>query len=89
MFTIKPLDVQAVIDACRLTRGIVTVEEHSMLGGLGEAVAHAVVTSGNPVPMKIMGLPEEVMIGKSAELFQYYGISAEGICESAKKLIGG
>ena len=85
MFTIKPLDREAVIAAARETGGIVTVEEHSTKGGLGEAVAHVVIEEA-PVPMRLLGLPEEVEIGKSSELFEYYGLTAENIAAEAKKL---
>lgn len=86
MFTIKPLDEEAVRRACYETRGIVTVEEHSTLGGLGEAVAHIAVEEAR-VPVRMIGLPEEVIIGKSSELFAYYGITAENIAEQAKRLL--
>ena len=86
MFTIKPLDAEAVKAACMETRGIVTVEEHSTLGGLGEAVAHVAAELAH-VPVKMIGLPEEVIIGKSSELFEYYGISADNIAATAKNLI--
>ena len=87
MFSIKPLDEQAIRDACTQTRGIVTVEEHSTLGGLGEAVAH--VAAGLAMaPVRMIGLPEEVIIGKSNELFEYYGITAENIAKTAQELIG-
>lgn len=85
MFTVKPIDREAVIAAAKETRGIVTVEEHSTKGGLGEAVAHVVIEEA-PVPMRLLGLPEEVEIGKSSELFEYYGLTAENIAAEAKKL---
>ncbi len=86
MFTIKPLDTDAVTRAVRETGGIITVEEHSTCGGLGEAVAHAASELGGRV--KILGLPEEVIIGKTAELFRYYGLTAENIAAEAKRIIG-
>lgn len=85
MFTIKPIDEQAVLQAAE-TGHIVTVEEHSTFGGLGEAVAHVVCTQAN-AKIKMLGLPEEVVIGKSSELFEYYGLTAEGICEAAVQLL--
>lgn len=85
MFTIRPLDVEAVQTACCQTKGIITVEEHSTHGGLGEAVAH-VVAAHNPVPVKMIGLPEEVIIGKSSDLFEHYGITAENIANCAESL---
>ena len=88
MFTIKPLDSDAVKRACIETRGIVTIEEHATLGGLGEAVAHAMIDGDVLRPMRMLGLPEEVVIGRSQELFGYYGLTAENIAENAKKIIG-
>ncbi|MCI8401519.1 MAG: transketolase family protein [Lachnospiraceae bacterium] len=87
MFTIKPLDEEAVRRACLETGGIVTVEEHSTLGGLGEAVSHVAAELAK-APVKTLGLPEEVIIGKNSELFAYYGLTAENIAAGAKALIG-
>lgn len=85
MFTIKPLDEEAVRKAISETKGIVTVEEHSVCGGLGEAVAHIAAETGK-VPVKMIGLPEEVIIGKSSELFEYYGITPDNIAKTAMEL---
>lgn len=83
MFGIKPIDSAAVIRAARQTKAIITVEEHSVIGGLGEAVAH-IVAEHAPTPVKILGLPdEEILIGRPFELFQHYGIDAEGIAKEA------
>lgn len=88
MFTIKPLDEAAVRQAARETRAIITLEEHSLFGGLGEAVAHIVATSATPVPMRIIGFPdEELLVGRSAELFAHYGLSADNVAAAAKDLL--
>lgn len=86
MFTIKPFDEEAVRRACAETRGIVTVEEHSLCGGLGEAVARVAAEEAR-VPVKMIGLPEEVIIGTSAQLYEYYGISADSIAAVAAELM--
>jgi transketolase len=79
MHTIKPLDEEAIVKAAQETGHIITVEEHSIHGGLGSAVAE-VVSQAYPVPLKIVGIPDEPAItGKTAEVFQYYGISNENI----------
>ncbi len=89
MFTLKPYDQEAIIRAAQETGGIVTVEEHSINGGLGELVAH-VAAEYAPVKIKIMGFPdEECKVGKSGELFAYYGFTPDNIAEQAKKLIMG
>jgi transketolase len=88
MFTLKPFDVEAVIAAAQETGRIITVEEHSVNGGLGELVAH-ITAEHCPVPVKILGFPdEEYMVGKSAELFAYYGLNREGIVKTARGLLG-
>lgn len=86
-FTIKPLDSDSILKAAQETKGIITIEEHSTNGGLGEAVAHVVAQIGG-VPVKILGLPEEVIIGKSSELFEYYGLTAEAIAKVAADMLG-
>ena len=79
---IKPFDKQAVIDAARKTGRIITVEEHSRFGGLGALVTEAI--SENPVPVRILGIPDENVIhASSLEIFHYYGLDAEGIVNAA------
>ncbi|WP_025680515.1 transketolase family protein [Paenibacillus massiliensis] len=86
MHTIKPLDEQAIIAAAKETGHIITVEEHSIFGGLGAAVAEVVVQH-HPVPMKVIGIPDEPAIaGKTAEVFQHYGISSENLKQVALQL---
>ncbi|AGC68057.1 putative transketolase C-terminal section [Thermoclostridium stercorarium subsp. stercorarium DSM 8532] len=87
MHTIKPLDEECIIRAAKETGAILTIEEHSILGGFGAAVAEVVVQN-YPVSMKIMGIPDEPAVpGKSKEVFAYYGISPENLCDEAEKLI--
>lgn len=87
MHTIKPLDEAAIIAAARETGHIITVEEHSIFGGLGAAVAEVVVQN-QPVPMKVLGIPDEPAIaGNSAEVFQHYGITGGNIKQVALELI--
>ncbi|GBF72601.1 transketolase [Paenibacillus sp. 598K] len=87
MHTIKPLDTEAVLRAAEETAGIITLEEHSVHGGLGAAVAEAVVAH-RPVPMRIVGIPDEPAItGTTAELFEHYGISVAHIRELVADLL--
>lgn len=89
LFCVKPADIEAILRAARETKGIITVEEHSIHGGLGELVC-SVTAQCCPVPVKIMGFPdEEYKVGNSAELFSYYGLTAEGIASEAMRLLGG
>lgn len=86
--TIKPLDEEAVLRAAKETGHIVTVEEHSVNGGLGAAVAETVVQR-HPVPMTILGIPDETVVtGTSSEVFRHYGLTPEGICGQAEALLG-
>lgn len=88
MHTIKPLDEEAIIKAAKETGHIITVEEHSIYGGLGAAVSEVVVQNA-PVPMKIVGIKDEAAItGTSKEIFNYYGLSKENLVKLAKELIG-
>ena len=88
MHTIKPLDKEAIIKAAEETGRIITIEEHSIFGGLGSAVAE-VVSQSHPVPVKILGLPDEPAIaGKTAEVFEYYGLSVENVRKIANQMVG-
>ncbi len=85
-WSIKPIDEAAIEAAARETRFIITVEEHSIHGGLGAAVAEIVVQS-SPLPMKILGFPDEwAPAGSSAELFAHYGLTAKRIASVAAEL---
>ncbi len=84
MFTIKPLDVQAILEAAD-TGFVVTVEEHARFGGLGGAVSE-VLCENKPCRMRILGLPDEkVYTGKSAEVFRHYGLDGEGIAKAVRE----
>ncbi len=81
---IKPFDSDALHKAAEETGCIVTVEEHSVYGGLGALVTEEL--SENPVPVRILALPDEDMLhGTSRELFAHYGIDAAGIAKSAEE----
>lgn len=87
MFTIKPLDEEAVKAAAEETGAIMTLEEHSIYGGLGAAVAQVVVEN-KPIPMQILGLPSEVLVsGSSSEIHRHYGLYPENVAEACKKLL--
>jgi len=87
MHTIKPLDEEMVLAAAKETGKVITVEEHSIYGGLGAAVAELLVQN-HPVPVKILGIPDEpVITGSSSEVFSYYGIDGKGIYRAALKML--
>ncbi|HMN59548.1 MAG TPA: transketolase C-terminal domain-containing protein [Anaerolinea sp.] len=88
MHTIKPLDEEAVRKAARETRAIITVEEHSIFGGLGEACAAVLMQSAARLPFKIVGFPDEHMVsGSQVEIYNHYGISLNGLSETARQLL--
>ncbi len=88
MHTVKPLDVEAILQAASDSRAIVTVEEHSILGGLGQACAAVLMQAGVSIPFKIVGLPDEYTVtGSQLEIFNHYGISAQGLAETAGILL--
>ena len=87
MHTVKPLDKDAVLRAGRECRAIVTVEEHSVHGGLGEACAAVLMQAGVSVPFHIAGIPDEdTVTGAQADIFRHYGLSMEGLSERAASL---
>lgn len=87
MHTLKPFDKEAVVKAARETGRILTVEEHSIFGGLGGAVAE-ITAQECPTKMRILGIPNENVIHASPlEVFHHYGIDYEGIIAAAKELL--
>lgn len=83
--SIKPFDKEAVLKAADETGLILTVEEHSIFGGLGSIVSG--ILSENPVPIKVLGIPDENSIhGSQKEIFSYYGIDFNGITQAAEEL---
>ena len=85
--TIKPLDTEAIIAAARDTGCIVTSEEHSVIGGLGSAVA-AVCAENCPVPVLRHGVNDEFgRSGKAELVLRAYGLTAEVIAEKAMKAV--
>lgn len=87
MFCLKPADDEAIIQSAQETGAILTIEEHSVHGGLGELVA-GIVARHCPVPMAMLGFPDEVCkVGKSADLFSHYGLTPEHIADEARRLL--
>lgn len=87
VFTLKPFDKQTVLEATKDIEYIITVEEHSIFGGLGSIVAE--LTSQNiPKRIKILGIPDEDAIhGRPLEIFNYYGLDIEGIYKTTIELL--
>lgn len=87
MYCVKPLDQEAVLNAAEHAGAIITVEEHSPYGGLGSMVSQ-IVAAHCPKKVINMALPDSpVVTGTSKEVFEYYGLTAEGIAKQARELI--
>ncbi|GIE94921.1 transketolase family protein [Paractinoplanes rishiriensis] len=87
MSTIAPLDEETIRTAMRETRAIVTAEEATTTGGLGAAVASLVVTSHQPVPMRMLGIDREFApTGSTAFLLEHFGLTAADIRAAAVEL---
>ncbi len=88
MHTLKPLDEGAILEAARNSNAIITVEEHSIHGGLGEACTSLLMEKRIYKPFKIIGFPdEETVTGSQTEIFTHYNISAQGLTNTALKLL--
>lgn len=90
MHTIKPLDKDAVVDAAKNTGGIVTIEEHNLLGGLGGAVAEVICDLGcQPKAFKRLAFPDVnvAKIGGQKWIRDQYGLQARGIAHSIRSLL--
>ena len=86
--TIKPLDEMAILKAASQVKAMVTVEEHSIFGGLGEAISSLLMQSGIGLPFKIVGIPDEYTItGNQIDIFNHYGISADGLVSVGAELL--
>ena len=88
MATIKPLDEELVLAAAKKCGKVITCEEHSVIGGLGEAVC-AVLSEKLPTPVKRIGVNDEFgHSGPAAALLKQFGLSAENIVKTAKEVCG-
>ncbi len=88
MSSMKPMDQDAVIEAAKTTRGIVTAEEALSSGGLGGAVAE-ILALHHPAPMRMIGVPDVFAPTGSAEfLLEHFGLNARGIHNAALELLG-
>ncbi len=86
MHTIKPLDVGSILAAASETGGIVTVEEHNVIGGLGSAVAEVLADHRLAVPLRRHGVNDEyVLVGPPAALYAHYRLDPAGIAAVVKE----
>jgi len=88
LHTVKPLDTGAVLAAGRECRAVITVEEHMLAGGVGEAVAATLLRAGLAPRFRMVGFPDEdTVTGAQADIFRHYGISMEGLAATARSLL--
>ena len=88
MHTIKPIDKDAILKAAKETGRIITVEDHSVIGGLGSAVAEVLCESGIPCTFKRLGLQDKFSaIGLHEDLMAMHEIDQEGIVKNARDLM--
>ena len=88
--TIKPLDDEAVIKSVQKTKRVITAEEHSVIGGLGDAVNSLLIRSGvhRKASVKNIGIEDCFgQTGSADELLEYYGLTADRIVNEVDKLI--
>ena len=87
MHTIKPIDKEALTKAARETGALVTVEEHSVIGGLGSAVAE-ILAAHSPAPLEMVGIPDMFAeSGDYEELLDKYGMSFSDITDAAHRVL--
>lgn len=88
MHTIKPLDEAAIIKYAKKTGAVVTVEDHSINGGLGGAVAEVLMEEGYAGKFKRIGMPDEfAVLGSPDEVYEFYGVERKGIMKKVKALL--
>jgi transketolase len=86
--TIKPIDVETILTSARKTGAVVTAEEHSIIGGLGSAVAE-VLGEGAPMKMKRIGVRDVFgTSGEPDELMAHFGLTPTDIAAAARDLLG-
>jgi len=85
--TIKPLDEELILDAARDCRMVITCEEHSVIGGLGEAVC-SLLSEKLPCPVRRIGVQDQFgHSGPAAEVLRDYGLSAEAIANAIREIV--
>lgn len=88
MHTIKPFDVDSVLKSARETGCVITVEDHSINGGLGGAVAEVIAESGIPCRFKRFGLPDKfAVLGEPSAVYEYYGLDPKGIAKFVQEFM--
>ena len=88
MHTLKPFDDDLLIESLSKVKAIISVEEHSESGGLGEKCASIISQLNINIPFKIIGLPDEYLVnGAQSDVLDYYNMSPEKLAKLAEDLI--
>lgn len=86
--TLKPLDAELILNIAAQTAAIITVEEHSVYGGLGSTVAQLLMERGIYRPFKVVGIADEYTVtGSQEEIFGHYGITSAGLAQMALAML--
>jgi len=86
--TLRPLDTKTLLGVAESSRALITVEEHSIYGGLGSTVAATLMEAGIFRPFKRIGIPDEhVVTGSQIEIFSHYGLTPESLAKTALSLL--
>ena len=88
MHTIKPFDLITFHQSIKNSKCLITLEEHSIYGGLGEQCASIIAQENLKIKLKILGIPDEYMVnGSQSDVLDYYGMSPEKIADTAQHLL--
>jgi len=88
MHTVKPIDEKIILKATEETKGIVTIEEGNVIGGLGDAVGSVVYENDKTTKIRKIGIQDEYCkVGPTEALWEYYGISEDGIIKAVKSIL--
>ena len=88
MHTLKPFDDDLLIESLSKVKAIISVEEHSESGGLGEKCASIISQQSIKIPFKIIGFPDEYMInGSQSDVLDHYNMSPEKLANIAENII--
>ena len=88
MHTLKPFDDKTFLESIDKSKALITIEEHSINGGLGEKCASIISQKNIQIPFKILGLPDEYMInGSQTDVLDHYDMQPEKIVNIAKKML--
>lgn len=89
MHTIKPIDKEIILKAVKETRRIITIEEHNVIGGLGDSVADVIAQSGKGCAFTKLGLQDEFsVVGYPEDLYSHYKLDSNGIAENVRAIMG-